>query len=70
MLLGDAVTCPIQLTEEDWSGISDMDPALAHRTRTALWDELEGSDTQFTAAHFPGLQFGRLLRGEGKRFFS
>ncbi|HMK13237.1 MAG TPA: MBL fold metallo-hydrolase [Acidimicrobiales bacterium] len=70
MLLGDAVTCPIQLTEEDWYGISDMDAALADRTRRALWDELEGTDTQFTAAHFPGLQFGRLLRGDGKRFFA
>ena len=70
MLLGDAVTCPIQLTEDDWYGISDMDPALANRTRHALWDELEGTDTQFTAAHFPGLQFGRLLRGNGRRWFA
>jgi hypothetical protein len=70
LLLGDAVTCPIQLTEEDWQGMSDMDPALARRTRDALWAELEGSDTRFTAAHFPELQFGRVLRGQGKRYFS
>jgi glyoxylase-like metal-dependent hydrolase (beta-lactamase superfamily II) len=70
MLLGDAVTCPVQLTEEDWQNVSDMDPALARRTRDALWAELEGTDTQFTAAHFPGLQFGRVLRGQGKRYFS
>lgn len=70
LLLGDAVTCPVQLTEEDWYGISDMDPALARRTRDALWAELEGTSTRFTAAHFPGLQFGRLLRGQGKRYFS
>ena len=70
MLLGDSVTCPLQLTEEDWYGISDMDPALANRTRQVLYDELEGTDTQFTAAHFPGLQFGRLLRGNGKRYFA
>jgi glyoxylase-like metal-dependent hydrolase (beta-lactamase superfamily II) len=70
MLLGDSVTCPVQLTEEDWYGISDMDPALSRRTRDALWAELEGSDTKFTAAHFPDLQFGRLLRGQGKRYFS
>jgi hypothetical protein len=47
-----------------------MDPALARRTRDALWAELEGTTTQFTAAHFPGLQFGRVLRGQGKRYFS
>jgi len=70
MLLGDAVTCPVQLGEEDWQGISDMDPALARRTREALWAELEGTSTRFTAAHFPGLQFGRVLRGNGKRYFS
>jgi glyoxylase-like metal-dependent hydrolase (beta-lactamase superfamily II) len=70
LLLGDAVTCPIQLTEEDWQGMSDMDPALARRTRDALWAELEGSDTRFTAAHFPELQFSRVLRGQGKRYFS
>jgi glyoxylase-like metal-dependent hydrolase (beta-lactamase superfamily II) len=70
LLLGDAVTCPVQLTEEDWNGISDMDPALARRTRDALWAELEGTDTRFTAAHFPDLQVGRVLRGNGKRYFS
>lgn len=70
MLLGDAVTCPIQLTEEDWQGMSDMDPALARRTRDALWAELEGTETKFTAAHFPDLEFGRVLRGQGKRYFS
>jgi len=70
LLLGDAVTCPVQLTEEDWQGMSDMDPALSRRTRDALWAELEGTDTRFTAAHFPDLQFGRVLRGNGKRYFS
>ena len=70
LLLGDAVTCPVQLAEEDWNGISDMDPALARRTRDALWAELEGTSTRFTAAHFPDLQFGRVLRGQGKRYFS
>src|SRR4051812_37044639 len=70
LLLGDAVTCPVQLTEEDWVGMSDMDPALARRTRDALWAELEGTDTRITAAHFPELQFGRVLRGQGRRYFS
>lgn len=70
LLLGDAVTCPVQLEEEDWQAMSDMDPALSRRTRDALWAELEGTDTPFTAAHFPGLEFGRVLRGKGKRYFS
>jgi hypothetical protein len=28
--------------------------------------ELESSGTPATAAHFPGLQFGRVLRAEGR----
>jgi glyoxylase-like metal-dependent hydrolase (beta-lactamase superfamily II) len=70
LLLGDAVTCPIQLEEEDWEAMSDMDARLARRTRDALWAELEGTSSRFTAAHFPDLQFGRVLRGKGKRYFS
>jgi len=69
LLLGDAVECPLQLEEPDFSVMSDVDPALAARTRDALWAELEGTDTMMTAAHFPGLEFGRVMRGEGKRYF-
>jgi glyoxylase-like metal-dependent hydrolase (beta-lactamase superfamily II) len=70
VLLGDAVTCPIQLEEPDWGAMSDVDPALAARTREALYKELEGTDTLAVGAHFPGLEFGRVLPGQGKRFFS
>jgi hypothetical protein len=52
----------------DWVNLSDVDPALAAATRAALWEELEGGGHPFTAAHFPGLEFGRLLRGRGRRF--
>lgn len=69
VLLGDAVTCPVQLEEPDWQAISDTDPALAQRTRDALWRELEGSDDIAVAAHFPDLRFGRVLAAEGKRYF-
>jgi hypothetical protein len=48
--------------------LSDVDPALAAATRAALWEELEGGGHPFTAAHFPSLAFGRLLRGQGRRF--
>jgi glyoxylase-like metal-dependent hydrolase (beta-lactamase superfamily II) len=70
VLLGDAVTCPIQLEEPDWQAMSDVDKDLAARTREALWQELEGTDTLAVAAHFPGLEFGRILAGEGKRYFA
>ncbi len=67
MLLGDVVHCPIELTEPDWEGIVDVDPRLASKTREALARELEGQDLPVAAAHFPGLQFGRLLFGDGGR---
>ena len=70
MLLGDAVECPLQLEEPDFYALSDVDPALAARTCEALWRELEGTDVAITAAHFPGLQFGRVLAGTGRRLFS
>ena len=67
VLLGDAVTCPVQLEEADWQAMGDVDPDLATRTREALWRELEGTATRVVAAHFPGLRFGRIVRGEGSR---
>jgi glyoxylase-like metal-dependent hydrolase (beta-lactamase superfamily II) len=67
MLLGDVVHCPIELVEDDWEAIVDVDPALARRTREALARELEGSDVPVAAAHFPGLQFGRLLQAGVQR---
>jgi len=68
-LLGDAVECPLQLEEPDFAIISDMDRDLASRTREAMWRELEGTPGLVGAAHFPGLQLGRVLPGEGRRYF-
>ncbi len=67
MLLGDVVHCPIELVEDDWEALFDVDPATALATRVALARELEGTNTQVAAAHFPGLRFGRLLPGSAKR---
>ena len=67
MLLGDVVHCPIELIDEEWAGMGDVDPELAKRTRNALARELEGTDIPVAAAHFPGMVFGRLMRAEGKR---
>jgi glyoxylase-like metal-dependent hydrolase (beta-lactamase superfamily II) len=70
LLLGDAVECPIQLEEPDFWAMSDVDPALAKRTREALWQEVEGTRDVVAAAHFPGLEFGRVLQGQGRRWFT
>ena len=67
MLLGDVVHCPVELLDDEWGALFDVDPALALRTRTALARELEGTATPVAATHFAGLQFGRLLAAEGQR---
>jgi glyoxylase-like metal-dependent hydrolase (beta-lactamase superfamily II) len=67
LLLGDVVHCPVELLDDEWAGMGDVDPELAKRTRVALARELEGDDVPFTAAHFPGMQFGRLLAAQGRR---
>lgn len=67
MLLGDIAHCPAELAEDDWEAVFDVDRKLARETREALARELEGTSTLVGAAHFPGLQFGRLLTGSGQR---
>lgn len=67
LLLGDVVHCPVELLDEEWGGVGDVDPELAKRTRNALAREIEGTDVPVAAAHFPGLVFGRLLAANGQR---
>lgn len=69
MLLGDAVHCPVELIEDDWEMVHDVDRDLAARTREALARELEGTDIPVAAAHFPGMRFGRVLPGQGRRLW-
>jgi glyoxylase-like metal-dependent hydrolase (beta-lactamase superfamily II) len=66
-LLGDIVHCPVELVDDDWAGLGDVDPVLAKQVRAALAQELEGATAEVAGAHFPGMQFGRLLAGQGSR---
>lgn len=69
-ILGDAVTCPAQLALTEWHALSDVDPHLAARTRESLFHELERGGDAATGCHFPGLEFGRVLRGAAGRTWS
>lgn len=64
LLLGDAVHCPVQLSEPDVGFVSDVDGALARRSREVLAAELVESGVEAVGAHFTGLRFGRLVEGE------
>jgi len=68
-ILGDAISCPVQLTETEWSGLGDMDPKLARQSQEVVAREAEATGALLTAAHFPGLTFGRVLMGEGRRYW-
>lgn len=70
LLLGDAITCPVQLDEPSWHSMADVDPDLADRTRQRLWRELEDGRTVGVGAHFPELRFGRVLAGTGRRWYT
>lgn len=63
VLLGDAITCPVQLAEPGWRSMGDVDPALADRTRQRLWRELAADRTLGVGAHFPELAQGRIDAG-------
>jgi glyoxylase-like metal-dependent hydrolase (beta-lactamase superfamily II) len=67
LLLGDVVHCPVELLDDDWEGLADVDPEQAKRTRVALAREIEGSNVPVVAGHFPGLEFGRLIAAQGRR---
>jgi glyoxylase-like metal-dependent hydrolase (beta-lactamase superfamily II) len=67
MMLGDMVHCPLELQDDDFNLLVDVDADLAARTREAYARELEAGEIPSAASHFPGLQFGRLLPGQGVR---
>lgn len=63
LLLGDAITSPVQLEELGWRSMGDVDPALAEQTRQRLCRELADGRTTGVGAHFPELAPGHLDAG-------
>ncbi|GAA0934306.1 MBL fold metallo-hydrolase [Kribbella koreensis] len=61
LLVGDAITCPIQLAEPSWHSYGDVDAAAAQRSRDRLWERMRS--TPGVGAHFPGLAAGRVSSG-------
>ncbi len=67
VLLADASHNPAQLLSDDWMSLTDVDPALAQRTRATLVHELRDSGTLITMTHDAGNVFGRLATVDGAR---
>ena len=70
LMLGDSINCPLQIEKTACEALGDLDPALARETRERVMREVEGTDTLVGGPHFPGLQYGRVLAGEGRRYFT
>jgi len=68
IVLGDAIHCPVEIGAPQLDFVFDVDPGAARRAREAIARELEKPDTHLVGGHFPQAVFGRLLRGEGRRY--
>jgi glyoxylase-like metal-dependent hydrolase (beta-lactamase superfamily II) len=64
LLVGDAITCPIQLHEPRWHSFGDVHPALGNTTRSQIWNRLRNEQVAAIGSHFPGLRPG-MVAGEG-----
>src|SRR4051812_34615325 len=67
VLLADAAHNPAQLLRDDYASVTDLDPALAQRTRAALAEELVDSGALLTMTHDAGNRLGRLVTIDGRR---
>jgi glyoxylase-like metal-dependent hydrolase (beta-lactamase superfamily II) len=63
LVLGDAMYCPQQLTQLDWGAVTDVDPALARKTRERYERDLELHGGGAVGCHFPELKVARALAG-------
>jgi glyoxylase-like metal-dependent hydrolase (beta-lactamase superfamily II) len=67
LMLGDMVHCPVELQDDEWQCIGDLDPVMARKVRDAMSREVAGDGSFVAGSHFPGLRFGRVLPGEATR---
>lgn len=70
MILGDLVHCAAQLSEPDMRFMFDVDPSRARQWRDQILEQLSDSGTSVGASHFSGSAFGRVVTGEGRRYWS
>ena len=67
LLLGDVAHSLVELTEPNWEAVFDVDPTGARSARERLVSEVTDTPVAIAAAHFPRLQFGRLVTVAGER---
>ncbi len=70
MILGDTIHCAAQTQELDLTFMFDVDPVSARRWREDILAKLEDTDTTVGACHFSGSAFGRVMSGQGRRYWT
>ncbi len=63
LLLGDVVHTVVELVDDRWEALFDVDRDAARAVRNAVAAELIETGDLAAPAHFPGLRFGRLVTG-------
>lgn len=69
VLLGDVAHSPVELLEDRWHGLGDVEPEAAQQARNGLSAELAASGVPVVGAHFPELRFGLVRPGEPSRMW-
>ena len=70
LVQGDAFVHPAQFTNEHWNSKYDADHETATATRVRLLDLIEAEAARVASCHFPKPGFGRVIRFEGRRYWS
>ena len=69
LVLGDVLHNTAQIQELDWCSRADIDPEVAQATRRSLVDKMEQEELTVVAVHLPKPGFGKIVRGEGRRYW-
>jgi glyoxylase-like metal-dependent hydrolase (beta-lactamase superfamily II) len=70
LILGDTVHCSAQVPEENMTFMYDIDPVRAKEWRDQILTEVADSAMLIGASHLSGSAFGRVVTGEGKRYWT
>jgi glyoxylase-like metal-dependent hydrolase (beta-lactamase superfamily II) len=69
LFLGDAMACPLQMEAPELEALADFDRGLGIKTRDRIMEELGDGDL-VSGPHFPGVRFGRIVTGEGRKYWN
>jgi len=67
IVLGDTLHCPLEISQPELALLSDVDPAIAKKTRDRINHELDEPRTIVASSHFPDNVFGRVITGTSGR---